>query len=52
MAGAVLSVLAVRAIVVDELSRARILAAGDLGELERCLQRAVTCSTVADLFSQ
>lgn len=46
---ALLLVLAQRGLAVEPSHRARILD-GDLAQLERWLQRAVTCSSVAELF--
>jgi hypothetical protein len=50
-ARALLTVLATRGIVVDEPSRARILSTADASQLERWLERAVTASSLADVFS-
>ena len=47
----ILLILARRGIDLGAGERARILGERDLGELERWLMRAVTCSKVADLFA-
>lgn len=52
LAKAVLAVLAVRNVVVDDAARACILDEQDLVRLERWVACAMTCATVAELFAE
>jgi Uma2 family endonuclease len=51
-AEAVLGVLALRKLSVDDTARERILGERDLVRLERWLARAMTCATLAELFAE
>ena len=51
LAKAVLAVLAARNVVVEDVARACILDEQDLGQLEYWVGRAMTCTTVAELFA-
>ena len=51
-AEALLDVLALRNLSVDDAARARILGEQDLARLQRWLSRAMTCATVAELFAE
>ena len=51
-AEALLDVLALRNLSVDDAARARILGERDLARLQRWLSRAMTCATVAELFAE
>jgi hypothetical protein len=44
-------VLIARGVVLDSASRARILGENDSQQLDRWILRAVTCSTISELFS-
>lgn len=51
-AEALVDVLALRNLSVDDAVRARILGEQDLARLQRWLSRAMTCATVAELFAE
>ncbi len=50
MIQAVLRLLAVRQVVLDDAARARILNEHDLARLERWIERGATCTSAAELF--
>jgi Uma2 family endonuclease len=51
-AEALLDVLTLRNLSVDDAARSRILGEQDLARLQRWLSRAMTCATVAELFAE
>lgn len=51
-AEALVDVLALRNLSVDDAARSRILGEQDLARLQRWLSRAMTCATVAELFAE
>ncbi|HEX3482727.1 MAG TPA: Uma2 family endonuclease [Kofleriaceae bacterium] len=51
-AEALVDVLALRNLPVDDAARSRILGEQDLARLQRWLSRAMTCATVAELFAE
>jgi hypothetical protein len=51
-AEAVIAIVTVRGLSPDHASRARILGERDLARLDRWITRAMTCATIAELFTE